>query len=710
MYRDKGKMWDQIGEYLVASPDIPKDKSGFLNPVTPRQSAQKFEHTPDLPTAAEYGNWPKHRQQELANREWHRRTHGVWFWNNGVATWIPGPYYFFLNYHRFKDQKPQYRNAHRQLYWVWCQFVLTHRNCLGLFLHTRRRWGKTACAASIGNDAVSGTANFHFGIQSKDEQGASSLFIRDVQTPLRQMLAECPWFYQHTAGSNKPQREFLFDKPGSKKAGAAADTDNLGGLNSRVDWLAGTGVGYDSEALDYYVNDEVGKEQRGNPWARHSVVSKQFYPNGIVVGKEFAMTTSDEDQDDAVAMAKLFWDESDPALLDQRKGLARLFFPDTQGFMVDEYGYDTPESLADLDAERAAARAAGPEAWLRRRRAFPRSIEEAHLPNVKTDCLFNQAHIGDCQTAIAEYDGAHAQPLVRRYRLYGEPGNVAVTEDPNGRFYLSWIPPADWLNKIKQVGTVQTAKGIMPRYKPEGTRFGASADPFDNTTTLKEGSKGAGHLAYEWDSQMEDKRGQPGYWPSHGFIGEYAERPDDPDVYYHDMLLLCWWAGCKLFCETNKVNLEKYFRLMGCGDFLARQPVATMSEQVRQAAKDPTNVRTGMASSPRAIEEYTKAKIVFYQKYVGGPGSQDSVGNPCGPGFNDDGVPYDFRRMPFLRTMTQDIAFNPADPAIRKKSDLSVSHGFGLVQMTGLTLKPRLAAPGGVTLQKVNGLLGSLYR
>lgn len=701
-------MWDSIGEYTLKSPPVP-DKATFLNPKTERQRDQKFQHT-DLPSREEYEGWPRHKQQALEEQEWHRRDNGVWFWNDGVPTWIPGQYYYFLNYHRYGDEKPEYREAHRRLYWVWALKVLPDPNCIGLFLHTRRRWGKTSIAASIALEAASGIRNFRVGIQSKTEADAEALFLNEIQAPFL-ALQECPWFLPQTAGTNKPKKELLFDTPANRKKGAANTPDRLRGLRSKIDWREGNPTAYDSQGLRLFINDEVAKEQNHDPWARHSIVSKQFYPNGYVIGKEFAMTTSDENDDESVDVAVKFWQQSDPTLLPERKGMARYFVPDYEGYMVDAYGRDSAEGLADLDRERRAAELAGPIDWIRRRRAYPRTIEEAHLPSVKSDCVFNAAHIGDAMTCIAEHDMEHQQPLVKRYRIYGEPGKKALTEDANGPIYASWIPPAEWLNQIQQVGTVQTSLGEVPRYKPTGSKFGASADPFDTVTTLKEGSKGAFHIGYEWDTKMEDRRGQPGYWPSHGFIVEVAERPDDPDTYYQLCLDLCMWAGCKMFCETNKVDLEKHFRKHGCGDFLARQPVATMSDAVKQQAADPLNKRTGAASSPRMIEEYTKAKVTFYQKYVGGPMSQDSVGNPYGPGYNDDGVPYDYRRMPFVRTMTQDLSFNPADSNIRKKSDLSVSHGFGLVHMTGFTIKPKTSAStGGLSIGSVKSVLGALYR
>ena len=127
--------------------------------------------------------------------------------------------------------------------------------------------------------------------------------------------------------------------------------------------------------------------------------------------------------------------------------------------------------------------------------------------------------------------------------------------------------------------------------------------------------------------------------------------------------------------------------------------MATLSDYQKTA-----NKKSGAASSPLFIQQYTAAKQIFYQKYVGDSNSVDSPGGQ--EGYNDDGLPYDFRRMPFIKTMGQDILFDPTDPAIRKKSDLSVSHGFGLVQATGFIIKPPDSRKKGLNLATVNGMSG----
>ena len=45
----------------------------------------------------------------IREREWRRRLYGVWFWNNGVPTYLTGLNYFYLNYWQLDIGLPYFR-------------------------------------------------------------------------------------------------------------------------------------------------------------------------------------------------------------------------------------------------------------------------------------------------------------------------------------------------------------------------------------------------------------------------------------------------------------------------------------------------------------------------------------------------------------------------------------------------------------------------
>lgn len=700
-------MWDEIscGEYILCSPPIPSDRSAFLNGHVTKKKDQKFEHT-DLPTRKEYEAWPKHKQKELEDREWERREKGVWFYNCGVPTYITGKNYFYLNYHRYGRSKPDYREAHRRFFWVW-ENVQNALNSLGLYAQTRRRWGKTSIAASIALESATRIPDFRVGIQSKTEPDAQVLFNDHILKPF-EALKECPWFMPQVSSAPRQQKVLEFDTPVTRTKGAANMPDRIKGLKSSIDHREPVETAYDSQGIGLFLNDEVGKKQRYDPFNRHSVVSKQFDPDGEIIGKELATTTSDEKDDASVEKCAEFWNNSNHTLLvdengqlveDRRteSGLWRVFFPDYEGFMCDEYGRDTEAGRKFMDQRRAEVMK-DPVKYLRRRRAYPRTPEEALLPSVKTDCIVNAEHVGDVMSRVAVLD---TSPTFRcRLEWVDETETqVRIVRDKDaGRFLFSWIPPAELLNRMEVIDTITTKRGTVRQWKPQQAhRFGSGADPIDMKKPEGRGSRAAGHGFFKFDPDMEARRGTPEYWPSHSFICEYMERPKDPDVYYEDMLMLVHVLGCQCFPETQKVKLMDYFEARGYGLCIAKRPASTQSQYTQNQKK------AGAASSSLMINAYSHELVSYVENFIGTEETKSASGKV---GVNDEGIPYDWRRMPFPRTLQQWLDFDPDNTKIY---DLAVSSGFTLCDATRFVPKPPPVDPeGGLSAQGIR--LRNLYR
>lgn len=676
-----GRMVDTIGEFVLHSPAIP-DREAFLNGHITRKKDQKFEHT-NLPTVDEYDNWPEYKRNELIAREDSRRADGVWFYNCGTPTYITGNHYYFLNYHRFGGQKPDFREADRRFFWVW-KHCLEAPNCFGLFIHTRRRYGKTGKGASIGLEAVTRVPFLRCGIQSKTEKDAKEVYEREILESF-EALSETPWFLPSTPGGTRPKTELVFDVPASNVRGARATSKK--GLKSKISYRGSVDNAYDGQNLTYFINDEVGKKQDYDPYARWNVIKKMLNPNGRqIIGKSLHMTTSDEEPDSekAITVCKSFWYKSDqntigPNGIDPERptartksGLFRLFVPAWEGVEPDEYGRDTPLSKQGFLDDRAMY-AQDPIELLKEKRANPFSIEEAHIPSVKAECVVNAEHVGHTLSWLAQ----QIEPVVNRYDLEwidSERTRVrAIQNNTSGRFYFSWIPPTEWLNQVEQVGHVKTAHGLMPKYKPlNAHRFGSGADPADHRDPekLSGASKTALTGFYKYDEDMEARADEPDYWPSHSMVMEYAERMSDPDMYFEDVVKYIHLMGCSLFPETNRPGLANYVKARGYELFLSKRPASTQTEHTRNQKN------TGAASSTLMIGRYTEEWVRFVSQYVGSELSKNSKGEV---GINDEGLPFDPRRCPFERSLNKILLFDPNNTT---KFDLAVSGGYGLCDIT----------------------------
>lgn len=91
---------------------------------------------------------PTYEHPELAafrNECWDRRINGMWFYNNGVPTYVTGLYWFYLEWIYVKNKKnngfPNYRDSDRKFF-LFMQYAMDDENCLGIVYVTKRREGK----------------------------------------------------------------------------------------------------------------------------------------------------------------------------------------------------------------------------------------------------------------------------------------------------------------------------------------------------------------------------------------------------------------------------------------------------------------------------------------------------------------------------------------------------------------------------------------
>ena len=79
--------------------------------------------------------------EAIRQREWRRRMYGVWVWINGKPTYIPGTYYFFLNYWPMDTGHPDFRKIDLEYFYFW-QYCVLDPKCYGLLEICKRRNGK----------------------------------------------------------------------------------------------------------------------------------------------------------------------------------------------------------------------------------------------------------------------------------------------------------------------------------------------------------------------------------------------------------------------------------------------------------------------------------------------------------------------------------------------------------------------------------------
>jgi len=192
---------------------------------------------------------------EYVQTEWKRRKEGLWIYINGMATYIPGKYYMYLNHWHLDVGYPDYRSRDRKFF-LFFDFVECDIFSCGFNYPKFRREGATSKAAFLNYEKISRTPFAHGGIQSMSEDHAEHVFQKHIVAGWRRM----PFFFKPVyEGKTNPKRELNFFAP-SQIVGK--DNDMLSAsraLDSWIDFGSAEKGYYDTYKLQFHHGDEVGK-------------------------------------------------------------------------------------------------------------------------------------------------------------------------------------------------------------------------------------------------------------------------------------------------------------------------------------------------------------------------------------------------------------------------------------------------------------------
>ena len=99
-------------------------------------------------------------------QEFERRRNGVWFYNNGVPTYITGRHYMFLQWSKIDIGYPSYLAFQREIFLHMAACEADPR-CIGQLYTKCRRSGYTNICAAVLVDEATQVKDKLLGIQSK---------------------------------------------------------------------------------------------------------------------------------------------------------------------------------------------------------------------------------------------------------------------------------------------------------------------------------------------------------------------------------------------------------------------------------------------------------------------------------------------------------------------------------------------------------------
>lgn len=592
--------------------------------------------------------------------EFKRRRNGVWFYNNGVPTYITGNHYFFLQWCKIDIGYPSYLDFQRKLF-IHLEACVADPRCIGQIYVKCRRSGYTNMSAAIMVNEGTQVKEKLLGIMSKTGKDAQeNIFMKKV-VPIYKSL---PFFFKPIQdGTTNPRVELAFREP-SKRITKKNKTSSRGeALNTIINWKNTTNNAYDGEKLHVLYLDEAGKWEKGNDIREAWRIQRTCLLVGRkIVGKAMVGSTVNPLDRGGSQYREMYYYSDVNERNDNgrtKTGLYGVFIPAyeaLEGFF-DCYGMpviDDPEKpMIGLEGEYISI---GAKTYLKNERKglsgdsyelnevirqFPFTEAEAFRDSAKAS-LFNVQKIYE---QIEYNEDLYPSPVIRGnfgWKDGVQDSEVIFKPDALGRWRVSWMPPADLRNK----------------QRPENDWLGcAGVDSYDLDATVDgRGSKGACHFYNKFNMK----------YPSNMFVAEYASRPPLAKIFYEDVLMAAKFYGYPVLIENNKYGIARYFESRGYDHFLLDRPQHLGSRTgIKTKTKGiPSNSQDVIQAHAQAIEAYIHSHV----------------------GLNEETLEYG--KMYFERTLEDWINFKIDD---RTKYDLSISSGLALLAAQGHKIeKPKV--------------------
>ena len=601
----------------------------------------------------------KNQYYDYINEEFDRRENGFWFVNKDKPTYITGSHYMYLQWSKIDVGAADYRESNR-LFFIFWEACKADQRCYGMCYLKNRRSGFSFMASGEITNQGTISSDARFGILSKSGSDAKKMFT-DKVVPIS---VNYPFFFKPIQdGMDRPKTELAYRVPASKLTRKKLDDgivdEDIKGLDTTIDWKNTGDNSYDGEKLKLLVHDESGKWERPDNILNNWRVTKTCLRLGSkIVGKCMMGSTSNALDKGGENFKKLYY-ASDVTKRNRNgqtsSGLYSLFIPmewNYEGF-IDAYGlpvFDKPKDVVK-DAQGELITVGVIEHWENEveglksdqdglneyYRQFPRTEKHAFRDEAK-ESLFNLTKIYE---QIDYNEDVKNKSLVTRGSFQWEGGvqdtRVLFVPNNNGRFLVSWVPPANLQNRV----IVKNGA----KY-PANEHIGAfGCDSYDISGTVdKRGSKGSLHGLTKFS--MENA-------PANMLFLEYIARPETAEIFFEDVLMALHFYGMPILAENNKPRLLYYLKRRGYRNFSMNRPDKVYNK-LSVTEKD-------IGGIPNSSEDIKQAHAAAIESYI-----EDNVG------ITDQG----YGQMYFQRTLEDWGKFNINN---RTKHDASISSGLAIM-------------------------------
>ena len=541
--------------------------------------------------------------EEYKRKEWDRRLNGMWFMNNGKATYITGCHYLYMQWWQLDIGYAKFRIPDLE-YFYFLQYVIEDPQCMGMLEITKRRFGKTFRGGLFLYEYPTRTRMCNAGIQSKTGNDAKKVFSKAVISPFKKLPRFFRPEYDMSLGIT-PKTEIRFQQTNvrGKKAEDNLDKEELG---SMIDWGSADTIHYDGQKLQRYFGDEWCKTTEVNVYDRHEVIRYCLLDDeGNIIGKALYSSTVeklDTERDGIQEAAKTLWNDSDQLNKGENgrtaSGLYRFFMTADRGRNFDIYGYPNinktiKEILEDRESVKHNLRS-----LTKRIKKEARTIEEAFSEDDE-GCIFNMQNINYQKAYLKNNPITHFRYL----NFYRDLDQIVRCRDVDpDKTTLYWkvlkLPEHGQENKFNVEGNIK---------KPARTDIGViGVDGYSNTQGGKVyGSQLSGWIYIKYDVRDPENTGL--------FIGHIYGRPNEKDDMHNQILLASEYYGFTVWYEFVADDYYTYFKNRGRGGYLGKFPKNSIDPV--KLKKDNVERHYGFPTTEFALTKQNDVMITYVEHY-----------------------------------------------------------------------------------------------
>lgn len=567
-----------------------------------------------------------HPQQELLNQweeqEFDRCQKGIWFWNDGEKVYLTGDHYKYLTQWNQLFGYADFRESDKEFFY-WIKFLEEDELCYGGAYNTGRRTGKSSKMGFWAMNRTSTNFKHLTGMQGEDDLKIRAFYEQLVIEPFYKL----PYYSRPVYDTTTLQKKGIIFKDPPKRNKRRIHTRKKLVLESRMDYRTSEANKYDQAKLHTYVNEEPGKKLTGDIGELWGFVKRCLKLGIKIIGKSLFATTvefMDVTSKGGRAYKKLCY-ASDYNIRNKNgetiSGLYAAMMPadcDFEG-CIDAHGRPEREKARTyIFADREASKD-NPKDHSSLIRKHPLNWHEVFYVDTER-CEFNATKLQN-----RRFELMMNPPPIRRFDLRWE-NNVRFTkvimiDNPiNGWSKWAWVPKNDDEKKLMNNVEMYNQDGIT-RFKPLNTNiFGGGFDPIDHGIVNEDGgneedyvssrrSKPVLTIKRKYDVSIDgpmsqeilEQRAREHYpYKTNKRVMMMDARPNDPNVLFERVLMVCWLLGCPLKTESQKPGVINWFHAAGCDDFLLDKYIPILENTKRSDL----GVK-GTPASTLMINEYT---------------------------------------------------------------------------------------------------------